>query len=306
MDDEKLNPDYYRDESAAASVEKTEEVIRHIERVDPGFEIVSPILTPRFAPSCSREAMEGLGKLQREKNLPVQTHLSENKGEIELVGQMFPEAGSYTQVYESCGLLTPKTVLAHVVHVSEAEAELIAEKGAKVSHCPCSNTSITSGTARVRWLWNKGVEVGLGTDVSGGYSPSILEAARQAAMVSRHVAMGIADEEEREGTKLTVEEVLYLATRGGARCLGLEEKLGGFEVGKAWDAQMIGLAVLDEQGRRKSETDDTGSGGHDEGGNVDLFGWEDWEERMAKWLYNGDDRNTKKVWVKGRLVHARR
>jgi guanine deaminase len=149
----------------------------------------------------------------------------------------------------------------------------------------------------VRWLWTKGIEVGLGTDVSGGYSPSVLEAARQAVLVSRHVAMGVAREgEEKEGVKLTVEEVLYLATRGGARCLGMEERVGGFEVGKDWDAQMIGLAVVDEVGERVEA----------DGGNVDVFGWENWEERMAKWLYNGDDRNTKKVWVKGRLVHERR
>ena len=78
--------------------------------------------------------------------------------------------------------------------------------------------------------------------------------------------------------------------------MGMEERVGGFEIGKDWDAQMIGLAVVDEVGERVEA----------DGGNVDVFGWEDWEEKMAKWLYNGDDRNTKKVWVKGRLVHERR
>lgn len=295
MDDERLNPNYYRDESAEASIRKTKEVIEHIEKVDPGFDIVAPILTPRFAPSCSVEAMTGLGELQREKNLAVQTHISENKGEVELVADMFPGSKSYAGVYDMCGLLTSRTVLAHAVHVTTEEADLIASRGAKVSHCPCSNSSITSGAARVRWLWSRGVEVGLGTDVSGGYSPSVLEAARQAVLVSRHVAMGVEkDGEEKEGVKLTVEEVLYLATRGGAKCLGLEEKVGGFEVGMDWDAQMVGLAVVGEDGERVGE------------GNVDMFGWENWEERMAKWLYNGDDRNTKKVWVKGRLVHERK
>lgn len=297
MDDKGLNPDYYRDESAEDSVIKTKKVIEQIEKVDPGFEIVAPILTPRFAPSCTAEAMTGLGELQREKNLAVQTHISENKGEIELVAKMFPQADSYAGVYDLYGLLTPRTVLAHAVHISSSEADLISSRGAKVSHCPCSNSSITSGAARVRWLWSKGIEVGLGTDVSGGYSPSVLEAARQAVLVSRHVAMGVPREgEEKEGVKLTVEEVLYLATRGGATCLGMEERVGGFEIGKDWDAQMIGLAVVDEVGERVEA----------DGGNVDVFGWEDWEEKMAKWLYNGDDRNTKKVWVKGRLVHERR
>lgn len=141
-------------------------------------------------------------------------------------------------------------------------------------------------------MWDRGITVGLGTDMSGGYSPSVLEAARQAALVSRHVAMGVAAGAERERSKLTAEEVLYLATRGGAEVVGLEDRVGGFEEGMEWDAQLIGLGQVDEDGM----------GGDS---NVDVFGWETWEERMAKWLFNGDDRNVKKVWVRGRLVHER-
>jgi guanine deaminase len=288
-----LCPDYYKDESAEAGLAATRATIRHVERIDPGFEIVSPILTPRFAPSCSSASMSGLAAIQRETGLPVQTHVSENKGEIELVASMFPDSASYSDVYDRHGLLTPRTVLAHAVHLDDAEADLLAARGTKVSHCPCSNSSLTSGAARVRWLWDKGVEVGLGTDMSGGYSPSILESARQAALVSRHVAMG--DDAAGDGrNKLMVEEVLYLATKGGALCLGLEEKVGGFEVGKQWDAQLVGLRSVDD-GEQTLED-----------GNVDVFGWEDWEEKIAKWLYVGDDRNTKKVWVKGREVHSRK
>ncbi|VUC22028.1 unnamed protein product [Clonostachys rosea] len=104
-------------------------------------------------------------------------------------------------------------------------------------------------------------------------------------------------EESGDRHKLTVDEVLYLATRGGAICVGLEDKIGGFEEGKHWDAQLIGMRTVGSGEDDEDETEDS---------NVDLFGWEDWEERMAKWLYGGDDRNTKKVWVKGRLVHSRR
>lgn len=308
MDDLELNPDYYRDASAAEALKATQQTIDHVRGIDPGFDIVSPILTPRFAPSCTREAMAGLAQIHRETGLPIQTHISENLGEIQLVKRMFPEADSYTDVYDKYGILTPKTVLAHAVHISEAEASLIADKKSKISHCPCSNTSLTSGPARVRWMWDKGIDVGLGTDMSGGYSPSILEAARQAAMVSRHVAMGIhipdgddaataAAAAERERVKLTVEEVLYLATRGGAQCVGLEDKIGGFEVGMEWDAQLVSLnQVSDDGGLEVQDYSD---------GFVDVFGWESWDDRIAKWLYNGDDRNTKRVWVKGRLVHRR-
>ena len=303
MDTADLNPDYYRDESAEESVKATLETVAHIKRIDPKYEIVSPILTPRFAPSCSRELMLGLAKVHREQGLPLQTHISENAGEVQFVADLFPEAESYANVYDIHGLLTPKTILAHAVHLTDDEAQLIATRQSKVAHCPCSNSSITSGEARVRWLWDKGIEVGLGTDMSGGYSPSILEAARQAALVSRHVAMALEDGQERERSKLTVEEVLYLATRGGARVLGLEDKIGGFEVGMQWDAQLVSLGNVQEGGTREGEGPQQGPS--EDAGNVDVFGWETWDERMAKWLFNGDDRNTKKVWVKGRLVHSR-
>ncbi|GJD00731.1 guanine deaminase [Colletotrichum higginsianum] len=294
MDRDGLCPDYYRDESPADSLRKTRQTVDHIRSIDPASDIVTPILTPRFAPACSREAMKGLADMQEELGLLAQTHVSENEGEIELVQQLYPESESYTDVYDAQGLLSERMILAHAIHLSEKEARTIADRGAKVSHCPCSNSSITSGAAQVRWLWDMGIDVGLGTDMSGGYSPSILDAARQAALVSRHVAMGLRGH-ERERAKLTVEEVLYLATRGGARVVGLRDRVGGFEVGMQWDAQLVGLPLVDEDG-----------GQGDGGGNVDVFGWESWEDRVAKWLYNGDDRNTKMVWVKGRLVHSAR
>lgn len=293
MDRPGLCPEFYKDEDAEDSLRRTRETVEHIRSIDPGSNLVAPILTPRFAPACSVDAMKGLSAMQKELDVLVQTHISENQGEIELVRELFPESESYTAVYDDVGLLGEKTVLAHAIHLSEKEASTIAERGAKISHCPCSNSSITSGAARVRWLWDKGIDVGLGTDMSGGYSPSILEAARQAALVSRHVAMGM-EGEEKERAKLTVEEVLYLGTRGGARVVGLGDSVGGFEVGMQWDAQLVGLPVIDGEGQTGWDS------------NVDVFGWEDWEERIAKWVFNGDDRNTRAVWVKGRLVHQRK
>jgi len=141
----------------------------------------------------------------------------------------------------------------------------------------------------VREMLDAGLEIGLGTDVSGGYSPSILEEVRQAVLVSRHVTMGKGDE-----AKLSVAEALFLATRGGARVVGLEDRVGGFEVGMEWDAQMVSLATVGEEGEMSAEV-----------GPVDIFGEESWENKVAKWVFNGDDRNTKNVWVKGRLVHSR-
>ncbi|KAK4149605.1 hypothetical protein C8A00DRAFT_18733 [Chaetomidium leptoderma] len=317
--------DYYRDATAESALASTHASIAHMRTLDPTMSLVRPILTPRFAPACSLPLMRALGTLARETNLPIQTHLSENKAEIALVKSLFPPAttgatdDSYAAVYDAMGLLTPRTILAHAVHLTAAERALVVARGAKVSHCPCSNSALGSGLARVRWLLDAGVVCGLGTDVSGGYSASVLEAARQAALVSRLVGVtgggkgGEREklsvekekerekEEEKEGErqKLSVDEVLFLATRGGAEVVGLEDKVGGFEVGMEWDAQLIGLGTVGEGGEVEGGEDD-------EGGNVDVFGWESWPERMAKWVYNGDDRNTKKVWVKGRLVHERK
>ncbi|KAM0273961.1 hypothetical protein ACHAQH_008081 [Verticillium albo-atrum] len=303
MDHKEMCPSYYRDESAEASLEATKASIAHIRAIDPSFDLVTPILTPRFAPSCTSDAMHGLAALHRDTGLPIQTHISENEGEIALVKSMFPESASYAAVYDDHGLLTDRTVLAHAVHLSEDEADLVAARGAGVSHCPASNSALTSGAARVRWLWEKGVEVGLGTDMSGGYSPSVLEAARQASLVSRHVAMGLPEGKEKERVKLTAEEALFLGTRGGAKILGLEGEVGGFEVGKQWDAQLVGLGVVDGIGGREGEVSMASLIRGDEG-NVDIFGWESWEDKMAKWLFNGDDRNTKKVWLPLGLLNA--
>lgn len=284
-----MSPDFYRDVSPETSVADTKATIAHIHTIDPSNSLITPIITPRFAPSCSSKLMHELGALQKETNFPVQTHISENPNEVALVKKLFPEHETYTHVYDNHGLLGPKTILAHAVHLSEQEVDLIKLREGKISHCPASNSAITSGTAKVRWLLNKGIDVGLGTDMSGGYSPSILEAARQASLVSRHVAMTGADE-----AKLSIEEVLYLGTKGGAKVVNLEDKIGSFGVGMEWDAQLIGLCNVGEEEE-----------GADEGG-VDIFGWESWDERVAKWVFNGDDRNTLAVWVQGRLVHQRK
>lgn len=286
---DRLSPDYYQDESVESAVRDTQACIDHIRHIDPAFDLISPIITPRFAPSCTDEMLAALGKLHHDSGVPCQTHISENKQEIQLVKELFPKSESYTHVYDEAGLLTPKTILAHAVHLSPEECRLIKSRQAKISHCPASNTALTSGRAPVRTMLEEGLTVGLGTDVSGGYTSSMLVEAREAIFVSRHVAMDLGDE-----AKLSVEEALYLATRGGAKVVGLEKRIGGFEVGMDWDAQMIGLDVVGDT-----------VGLDQKAGPVEIFGDETWEEKVAKWVYTGDDRNTVAVWVKGRLVHGR-
>lgn len=111
-----------------------------------------------------------------------------------------------------------------------------------------------------------------------------------------------------DDVKLSVEEALYLATRGGAKVCNLEHRIGGFEVGMDWDAQMIGLDVVGGDGDGDDDAGGEGANGKMdflETGIVDVFGHESWDDNVNKWVYGGDDRNTLAVWVQGRLVHSR-
>ncbi|KAN0071005.1 guanine deaminase [Elaphomyces granulatus] len=302
MDNPDICPAYYHDASADESIKATEATISHIQSIDPKGRLIAPIITPRFAPTCSFESMTGLGRLAASFNPPlhIQTHLSENKKEIALVKELFPQSSSYTQVYDGSCLLTPRTILAHAVHLSPEERVLIRSRGSKISHCPASNTAIGSGLCSVRTLLDDGLTVGLGTDVSAGYSSSILVAVRQACLVSRLITYASSDESRH--ANLSAEDALYLATRGGAQVVDMADKIGGFDIGMFWDAQLIELGPsvnTDPDGDTREADQHITS-------NVDIFGWESWEERIAKWVWNGDDRNVKAVWVNGRLVHARK
>lgn len=273
-------------------------MIAHCRDIDPTGLLVAPIVTPRFAPSCTAESLSNLGRLAQEEDVRVQTHISENKGECALVKELFPERKSYTDVYDHAGLLGDKTILAHAIHLSDEEIATIAARGAKVSHCAASNSALGSGFCAVRKLLDSGVDVGLGTDVSGGYAVSVLEAVRQSCLVSRQV--GYLEGGDARWN-IGVAEGLWLATVGGSKVVGMEGRVGVFEEGAFWDAFEVNLGRK-VQGRVEGEESDW----QDEGmGGVDIFGWENWEDRVAKWVWNGDDRNVKRVWVGGRLVHER-
>jgi guanine deaminase len=214
MDNPDTCPDYYRDESTEETLKATHTTIAHCRSLDPDGKLVAPILTPRFAPSCLEATLAALGELAKaEPELRIQTHIAENKPEVAFVKELFPEQSSYAAVYDKAGLLTPRTILAHAVHLSAEEIELVKSRDAKISHCPASNSALGSGLCPVRDLLDAGIDVGLGTDVSGGYSASVLEAVRQACLVSRHVGF-IRGGDAR--CNVGVAEGLYLATMGGA------------------------------------------------------------------------------------------
>ena len=215
-----------------------------IEETKGKYRNTRPILTPRFAPTCSGPLMEGLGKLQREYGLPVQSHLSENLSEIEWVKELFPWSSCYGDVYEHYGLFggQAKTVMAHCVHSSDTEMELMKKKGVYVAHCPQSNINLSSGIAPIRRYLEEGIPVGLGTDMAGGANISMFRCMADAVGVSK-LYWRLADQGKRP---LAMEEVFYLATKGGGSFFG---KAGSFEEGYELDA-----LVLDDKGIRSTRT----------------------------------------------------
>lgn len=237
------------------------------------FRYVSPILTPRFVPSCSAALMAGLGRLQGEYGLPVQSHLSENPGEVDWVKSLFPDSTCYGDVYDRFGLFGSggPTVMAHCVYSSDAEIKLLRERGVFVAHCPQSNVNLSSGIAPVRKYLENGLSVGLGSDIAGGYSLSGFRAVADAVSVSRLYWRLVDD-----GCKpLTLPEAFYLATKGGGAFFG---KVGSFEAGYEFDALVL---------------DDTL--------------WPSLrplalEKRLERLVYLGDDRCIRQKYVQGRKI----
>lgn len=220
---------------------------------------IEPIITPRFAPSCSPELMKGLSELSEEFSLPVQSHISENLQEIEWVKELFPQSRDYTDAYDQCGMLkAPRTLMAHGVYLGEREYLRLKEQGTRLIHCPEANLNLASGIMPVTRLLDAGLEMGLGSDVGGGQSMAmnrvIVRAVQSAKILSRL---------QPGNRKLRLSEAFYLATAGNGKFYG---GCGFFEQ----DVEFSALAIEDKLG--------------EEQGLPPL-------DRLQRFLYSGDDRN---------------
>ena len=178
------------------------------------FSKVKPILTPRFTPSCSNELMEWLGNIARERNLPVQSHLSENIQEIEWVRQLHPDTERYWESYAKYGLFKPGTLMAHCVYSDEVERKAMRDLGVTVVHCGDSNINVRSGVAPIRRMINEGMKVVVGSDIAGGAQISMLQVMQTAIRVSKVRNM------ETGEPFLTAAEAYYLGTSAGAEYFG--------------------------------------------------------------------------------------
>ena len=216
-----------------------------INAVKDKFANTKPILTPRFIPCCTDKLMEELREIQMAYGLPVQSHLSESKGEIEFVKFLRPDDPFYGDSYNDYDLFGKndnidtdvKTVMAHCVWSTEDEVELMHKNGVFVAHCPASNMNLTSGIAPIRQYLDRGLHIGLGTDIAVGHSDSIFRAITDAIQVSK-MYFRMVDESAKP---LVFSEAFYLATKGGGAFF---DNAGSFEEGCAFDAVVLDDSVL--------------------------------------------------------------
>lgn len=263
-------PDFLVEESAEASLRETR---LWLEEIKGRYSNTQPILTPRFIPTCTDELMEKLKGLQKQYGLPVQSHLSENMGEIAWVKELCPWSECYGDIYDHFGLFggDVKTIMAHCVWSGEEETERLRERGVYVAHCPQSNTNLSSGIAPVRRYLDQELKVGLGTDVAGGSSASVFRAMADAIQVSK-LRWRLQDESLKP---LTVMEAFYLGTKGGGSFFG---KVGSFEVDYEFDA-----LVLNDSGLRHPQP-------------LNL------QERLERFIYLADERHIEAKYVAGKKV----
>lgn len=215
--------------SVKSAVCDTEEFILATQRLTN----VTPVITPRFLPSCSDELMQKLGELRAKYGLAVQSHLDENADEIALV-KTLTDAPSYAHGYQKFGLFGKdhNCVMAHCVHCTADEIELIKQNGVFVAHCPESNMNVSSGIAPVSSYVDNGVKVGIGSDVAGGSSLSLMRAGMQAVQMSKLYKLYV----NQNARILDFWDVFYMLTKGGGEFFG---KVGSFENGYEFDALVL-------------------------------------------------------------------
>ncbi len=185
------------------------------------------VLTLRFAPACSMDLMRRTADIARKLGLRIQTHISEQKDEVALVREMYGD--DYAFVYDKAGVLTPKTVLAHAIHLSPEEMSLISSRGSKIAHCPSSNFFLHSGRMPIHEIQSHGIDVGLGSDVAAGPYFCMMEVSRDACYMN----------------PISPERAFYLATMGGAKVLGLENSIGSLEPGRDADFVVVDIDSTD-------------------------------------------------------------
>lgn len=195
------------DELSETTAKSIRDTLKWIE-LSKKFKNIKPIITPRFTPSCTNKLMKRLGEIAKEYDLPIQSHLSENTGEIAWVKELHPDTDLYYESYVKYGLWNERTLMAHCVHSNDTELNAIKDAGVYVVHCASSNENLTSGYAPIRKMLNMGIRVVLGSDIAGGDHLNMFDNVASSIRASK--ARDIMD--NYETPFLTPEEAFYLAT----------------------------------------------------------------------------------------------
>ncbi len=235
-------------------------------------------VTPRFAPTSSEEQMTLTGKVWQENpGTYLQSHVSENSNEVTWVNELFPDQDSYVGVYANYGMLGERSILGHGVHLSEQELQLLHDTGTAIAHCPTSNLFLGSGLFDIENVMRpeRPVRVGLATDLGAGTNFSQL--------VSMNEAYKIA---QLNSYALSAHHAYYLATRGAANALYLEDKIGSIEPGMEADLTVLDLKATPVLGYRMKHTNNL-------------------EEALFVLMTLGDDRTSCATYVAGERVYSR-
>lgn len=268
----KNHTDFKKDKHETETTEESKAVaMRLYEKWEGKSKLVHYMLTPSFAPGCTPELMKWVGEMARRYNLPVQSHLDENRTEVKMVKKRFPDSKHYADVYVQNDMFGKgiKTIMAHCIHTKEDEIQLLRDPDVYVAHCVHSNFDLASGIMPLRRYLDEGINVGLGSDISGGHTMNMMDIMRTTIEASKYyfVAEGKAP--------ISINEAFYLATKGGGSFFG---KVGSFEPGYVFDALVVDDDALPDM-RGVSIT-----------------------ERMERFIYNGDDRQIKKRFCDGKEV----
>ncbi|QED46107.1 guanine deaminase [Cytobacillus dafuensis] len=289
MDNPEQSPDYYRDADTPTALADTEEFILAVKELAKSTKQgVYPVVTPRFIPSCTDDALKGLGELAAKYDTYVQSHCSESDWEHGYVQDRFNKNDAFA--LHDFGLLRDKSVMAHCNFLDDDDAGLFTETGTAVCHCPISNAYFANSVIPIAHLHAKGVEIGLGSDISGGFSPSLFDNARQAVISSRMLEDGVnttlpAQERGMPKSRITINEAFYFATAGGGESLSLP--IGRLAENYTWDVQIIDTAL--------------------DSAKLPIYDAnEDLHDVFQKIMYLTRPENIREVWVQGEKVHSRK
>jgi guanine deaminase len=236
--------------------------------------------SPRFALSCSERLMRAAGEMAREFGCHVQTHLAENREECDRVRHLFPNSTDYTGVYEKAGLLGPKTILGHCIHLSARERAVLAETGTSVAHCPTANLYLSSGIMPLGEYLAARIKVSLGSDVAAGPELNLWQVMRSA--IESQKARGFY---EPNVAVPSPAQALHLATQGAAAVLGKGDIIGSLDAGKEADLTVMDIAAVLPYGGAETKLEDLTP-----------------DDMLALCIYRGGPHAMLETFVRGRSV----